>query len=523
MTNRSDDALLFKDEDVGGPSIPKKPDNFWKILIVDDEEGVHSVTEMALDSVQFSGKGLQFLHAYSGEEAKELMAANDDVAIILLDVVMETDDAGLLVADHVRKALKNHHTRIILRTGQPGQAPEEDVVVRYDINAYKEKTELTFRKLFSTIYTALRSYRDIMALERNRAGLEKVIQASGSILEQQSLRGFSQGVLEQLAALLYMEQDILLLEYDGVVAEKDGDGLRILAQSGAVGGESEEELHPEIRERIQEALDRKTDIERDDFYIRYVADRNGFETVLYIAGNKALADVDQHVMELYCRNAAIAFDNVRLNTRLRQTQKEIVYNLCEVAETRSKETGNHVRRVAYYSRLVAKHLGLDEQQCEEVFLAAPLHDIGKIGIPDAVLNKPGKLDAEEWEIMKTHAGIGQRILARAPQPIMQAGAIIAGYHHENWDGSGYPYGLAGEDIPIFGRIVALADVFDALASKRCYKDKWPIDDIDALIKEERGRKFEPRIVDIYLENRDQFVDILNRYQDDTDQAAVNVA
>ncbi|WP_020682823.1 DUF3369 domain-containing protein [Marinobacterium rhizophilum] len=505
----ADDELLFSDETLQDAPTPVSAPAYWKILIVDDEQGIHTITEVALCNVKFAERGLAFLHAYSGEEAKCLMAEHDDIAVVLLDVVMETDDAGLHVADYIRQDLDNHRARIILRTGQPGRAPEEEVIKRYDINDYKEKTELTYRKLFSAVYTALRSYRDIVALERNRAGLEKVIDATATILERKSMETFAEGVLEQLAALLYLDAPVLVADYKGVVAEKREEGLSILASSSRQAPASSALLERKLQAQLMRALSRNEDVVDDDYCVRHI----GADTILYLTGRQPVAPVDQHLIDLFCRNVSIAFDNLRLNDTLRHTQKEIVYSLCELAETRSKETGNHVRRVAHYSRLMAEELGLSPAECEQVFLASPLHDVGKIGIPDAILNKPGTLSSDEWAVMKTHTTIGAQIMKRSRQPIMQAGAIIAEQHHENWDGSGYPQGLAGTDIHFFGRIVALADVFDALASKRCYKDCWAMEAIDAFIHEQAGVKFDPALVEIYKSRRDGFIAILEQFRD----------
>ena len=174
----------------------------WKILIVDDEAEVHRVTRLALDSFDFSNRPLQFFSAYSGAEAKELIAAHPDAAVILLDVVMETEDAGLDVARWVREKNDNHAVRILLRTGQPGQAPERAVIPDYNINDYKEKTEFTSLKLFTLIHSCLRSHRDIISLAASKRGLEKVIDASATIFELQSMEKFTEGVIEQLTSLL---------------------------------------------------------------------------------------------------------------------------------------------------------------------------------------------------------------------------------------------------------------------------------------------------------------------------------
>lgn len=185
-------------------------------------------------------------------------------------------------------------------------------------------------------------------------------------------------------------------------------------------------------------------------------------------------------------------------------------------ETRSRETGNHVKRVSEYAKLLALGYGMDAREAEIVRLAAPLHDVGKIGIPDSILNKPTKLTAEEWEIMKSHAGLGHEMLKTSERPILQAGGIIALEHHEKWNGEGYPHGKAGEDIHIYGRIIAHADVFDALGSDRCYKKAWEMKKILDLVRDERGKHFDPDLVDIFFDNLGHMIKIRETYPDTDD-------
>ena len=201
------------------------------------------------------------------------------------------------------------------------------------------------------------------------------------------------------------------------------------------------------------------------------------------------------------------------NEEIISTQKELVYRMGEIGESRSRETGNHVKRVAEYSRQLALLCGLDGEEAELLKMASPMHDIGKVAIPDRVLLKPGKLDAEEWEIMKTHASIGYELLRHSDRPILQAAAIVAGQHHEKWDGSGYPNGLNGEDIHIYGRITAIADVFDALASERVYKAAWPTERVTDLLREQKGQHFDPALVDLFLNNIKIFTAIKQQYSD----------
>jgi PAS domain S-box-containing protein len=205
---------------------------------------------------------------------------------------------------------------------------------------------------------------------------------------------------------------------------------------------------------------------------------------------------------------------VGLHQEMEATQREIIYKMGEVGESRSKETGNHVKRVAEYSRLLALKAGLTQQKAEMLLVASPMHDIGKVSIPDSILKKPGKLDADEFKKMQTHSAIGYEILKSSKRPMLQAAAIVAYEHHEKYDGSGYPLGKKGEDIHIFGRILAITDVFDALGSDRCYKKAWPLEEIIDFFKEERGRHFDPKLVDHFLDNLDEFLGIRNRYSDD---------
>ena len=215
--------------------------------------------------------------------------------------------------------------------------------------------------------------------------------------------------------------------------------------------------------------------------------------------------LDQRLVELFCTNVSIAFENLHLADDLFDSQLEMVYLLAGAAETRSQETANHVRRVGELAELLGRASGLDPALCERLRYAAPLHDIGKIGIPDAILGKAGAHTPEEAAIMRTHAELGARLLGDSRRPVLQLAADIARNHHENWDGSGYPSGLAGEAIPISGRITAVANVFDALGSRRCYKDPWSADEIRAFMAGQRGRKFDPVLIDLLLAHWDEAV------------------
>lgn len=504
------DDLFFAEEESPESADDNQGETRWKILIVDDEEEVHRVTKMVLSELSFDGHGLVFFDAYSGEEARQFLQEHEDTALVLLDVVMETDDAGLQTAEYIRQQLHNPFVRIILRTGQPGMAPEEKVILEYDINDYKSKTELTSRRLFTTIITALRSFRDIMTIEHNKRGLRKVIDASPTIFRMQSLDHFTGGVLEQLTSLLNLDRGSIYCH--GFAAEHACDRMIVKAATGQfevyLNQNIMESAEPDTVALLKKALSEKQNILSGSDYVGYLPGKHGEEFLIYIHGWGELEPWDRDLINIFFTNVSVAHDNLLLNLEIEETQSEVIYTLGEIAEARSRETGRHVKRVAEYSRLLGKLIGLNDQEAEVLRLASPMHDVGKLGIPDAILNKPGRLTPSEWEVMKTHAGLGRDMLKHSDRPLMKAACIVAGQHHEKWDGSGYPAGLKGTDIHLYGRITAIADVFDALSVTRVYKDAWPLEKVLDFFNEQKGRHFDPSLVDILIANIDRFTAIL---------------
>jgi len=487
----------------------------WKILIVDDEEGVHTITKTILGAFNFEGSALEFLSAYSAFEAEKIMKEHSNIALILLDVVMEEDDSGLKFVKFVRDILQNKMVRIVLRTGQPGQAPQRDVIIRYDINDYKEKTELTSDKLFTTIIASIRNYRDLKAIEekkniieQNRIGLKNIINASANLFEIHSLKEFANGVLMQLISLLRLNSNSLYIKSDGFTAVKETDNTcTFLAGTGKYSqinriGTDCYNFDEKIKKRLLEAEKNKQSYFNEDYFVGYYETHTGNKNFLYMNGCQNLNDDDRRLVHIFSSNVSIAFENIYLDKEIAETQAEIIYTLGEVMENRSKETASHVKRVAQYTHLIAKNFGLDEEESFILKSASPLHDIGKIGIEDSILLKPTKLTTDEFEIMKTHAMIGYDILKKSTRSILRAAAIVAHEHHEKYDGNGYPAGNKGDDIHIYGRIVAIADVFDALTHKRVYKEAWSFEESIEYLIDQKGKHFDPQLVDIFINNLD---------------------
>lgn len=487
----------------------------WKVAIIDDERQVHAVTKLVLGNTRIDDIPLEFLSAYSAAEGLRLFQDHPDIALAFVDVVMEQDDAGLRLIHQVRNELDNHATRIVLRTGQSGSLPEETVIRTYDINDYKSKTELTDTKLKTCAYSCIRSYRDIVTIEASQRGMRKVIDASDSVLLSQTLHQFGNAVLEHMIQLLGLDttEMYLISRHQDLYGDME---MKLLAATGAtvqLHNDWDTSIVPQqVQRQILRVLETKTSYHGDGVFIGYYNTDPRTESVLYTNRNPESA-VQEDILKLFAANITLIFQNLAARENIQETQKELLLILGDAIEQRSKETGAHVRRVALMCEMMALRIGMSHEYAETLRYASPLHDVGKIGIPESILHKPGRLDPDEWEVMKTHTTIGYELLKNSNQIIAKMGARIAHTHHEHWDGKGYPQGLAGEAIPLEGRIVAIIDVIDALGSARSYKRPWNEADIRTYIRERRGLQFDPQLVDTALELFDSFKIIRRKYPD----------
>ncbi|ASS75513.1 hypothetical protein CIG75_11320 [Tumebacillus algifaecis] len=271
-------------------------------------------------------------------------------------------------------------------------------------------------------------------------------------------------------------------------------------------------------ERFNAVVDRQTGYRTRSILVIPIRDKEGKVMGAYQAINKMtpagkFTQKDLEHLTLAAYYSGKSLESAMLAQEIEEAQKEIIFTMGEVGESRSKETGNHVKRVAEYSKILALHYGLSEEEAELIKTASPMHDIGKVAIPDSILNKPGKLTADEYELMKTHTTIGYHLLKNSKGRILNAAATIAIEHHEKWNGTGYPKGLQEEQIHLYGRITAIADVFDALASDRPYKKAWELDRILGLFRQERGEHFDPQLVDVFFESLDEILEVREKYGD----------
>ncbi|MCP4128767.1 MAG: DUF3369 domain-containing protein [Gammaproteobacteria bacterium] len=473
----------------------------WKVLLVDDEEDIHNITELNLKGFQYAGRELSLIKAYSANEARSILEKEDDIAVALIDVVMESDEAGLELVKYIRNDLDYQLIRLFIRTGQPGMAPERFVIDHYDIDGYSEKTELTAMRLYTTVRSALKAYRDIKTIDMNREGLAYVLEATDELYttEIESIGKFFQGVLTQIIGIFHLGESGLLSTVGGMITTIEGGNVSIQARTGEFAANEQN------RDRIQKINKiccswllhhtELTGLRKDSMVIPLEIESSPIGFV-YLENTLGLTADERDIIRVMVNQSVSALDNLRLHMELSNSYDRAIDTLALVAEFKDSNTGEHINRLAHYTEVLADEMGLAADEIEELSKASRLHDVGKVGIPDSILKKDGKLSPEEFEVIKTHAVIGDSILAQ--NEWLTLAREIAYTHHERWDGSGYPNGLAGEDIPLTTRIVSVVDVFDALINARPYKPAWEVSKALSYLEDEKGKSFDADVVDAFL-------------------------
>jgi diguanylate cyclase (GGDEF)-like protein len=319
VSKAADDDFLFLAEDETISEVETQSSGEWHLLIVDDDEEIHTVTKLALSDLLVLDRKLVFHHAFSGKEALKFLAQNPYIAVILLDVVMESDDAGLKVVQQIREELKMDEVRIVLRTGQPGYAPEESVIKEYDINDYKTKTELTRNKLVTAIISSIRSYQQIRTINQNRIGLQKIINAGANLLEQHSLHEFSEGVVTQISSLIGLHAEGVLcaqIEDDG----SSSDNIYVLGAAGHyapyIKCKLERLNNSRIIQQITTCLAERRHIFTEKDTVLYLGNIDHAAAV-YIETNRPVEDFDRQLIEVFLSNISIGYENVTLFQQLK--------------------------------------------------------------------------------------------------------------------------------------------------------------------------------------------------------------
>jgi len=469
----------------------------WKILVVDDEPDIHTLTRLNLRDFSFAKRPLVILSASSAAEAKQVLAQHDDIAVALVDVVMETDDAGLQLVSYIRNELKNSLLRVIIRTGQPGLAPERFVIDNFDIDDYKDKTELTVQKLYTAVRSALKSFRDLKSIELNRIGLENILAATPDLFRMQSetLEGFFRGVLTQIIALCNLGASGLITTVDGFVSTFEENEIRVQAGTGELAEAKNNARFDAVLSMCSDAVlhhAQPQGLRQESVVVPLIANDEplGF---IYLEAEYPIGELDRNLIMIFANQCASALQNLRLHISLEESYRHAIDMLALVAEYKDSTTGSHINRIAGYSQLLALEMGMSSDAAEKIGMASRLHDVGKVAIPDSVLCKPGPLTEEEFEQIKKHTEIGAAILNG--DPAMSLAREIALNHHERYGGGGYPKGIQAEQLPLSSRIVSVVDVFDALVSRRPYKTGWSVERALEELRNEAGKRFDPRAVE----------------------------
>ena len=458
-------------------------DNLKTILIVDDNEvNIQTLLELL-------GNKYDILASLDGEQALEILN-EEKVDLVLLDIMMPGID-GFEVCRRIKADKKTHEIPVIF------------ITAKTDENSIEEAYEVGGVDYITKPFSA----KEILSRVNSHIALSNQTKKLEEDLEENSL------VLEQYKQII--DKSMLVSKTD-----LKGNITYVNEAFVEVSGFKEEELlgksHNIVRhlEMPKDAFkDMWKTIKEKKMWQGEVKNlkKNG---QYYVVQATVMPILDSHgnIVEYISIRKDITKE-YDLQKEIEETQKEVVFTMGAIGETRSKETGNHVKRVAEYSRTLAKCLGLSDEKVTLLADASPMHDIGKVAINDNILHKPGKLTDDEFVIMRTHAELGYKMLAHSNRPLLKTAAKIALEHHERWDGNGYPRHLKGEEISIEGRITAIADVFDALGSDRVYKQAWEDEKIFQYIKDEKGKQFDPCIVDAFFDNLDEILQIRERFRD----------
>ena len=507
--------------DTGYTTYKTNDEESWKLLIIDDDDSVHAAIRNLLKDFIFEGKPLKIYSAYTCPEALKILSDNKDVALILMDVYIGDEITGLKLTRYIREIAGNLMVRIIIMTGSASSSLQKDAILHYDINGYEEKTELLSKKLHTVVVSSLRYYKDILHLSNNKKAMEEIVAFSSNLFENRSVKEFLKSAFYHLNAVINLCSEGNRHCINGIAAVKcfDDEDFHIVEGYGkyrnSISMSMREVLKDEDYNLVMQVHENEDYMIVREKYIASYRSSSKMEAIILFDINMGNKDrVDFEVLDVFHKNIAASFESFCMNIEIEETQKEILYILGEVTEARSEETGNHVQRVSKYAKILAEKYGLSNRDVMLVTMASPIHDIGKIAISDKILLKPGKLTPNEFEVVKSHTTIGYNILKGSNRDLLKSAAIIAHEHHERYDGKGYPRGLKGEDIHIFGRIVAIADVFDALGSPRVYKEPWALNEILKYFREEKGKHFDPKLVDILFENLDEFLEIKEKFSDE---------
>lgn len=487
----------------------------WKILIADDDSDVHTTTRMALRGTQFRGRTLEFIDAFSGTETLKAMQENPDIALVFLDIIMETDDAGLLAARSMREQGFNL-VRIIFRTGFPGHAPERKVILDYDIHDYKEKTGLSVQKLLTAVISALRSYDDMAALENHRRGLLNVLE-SVSWFDFNAVQRYVSGMLVEFSNLIKFHSDHIIMITrpsantlaEPMVLVSNGDQRSIaelietkdLSAAGSML----------IRDSFEAGCGLTTSAGATLFLRSH-----GVDLLAYSADKEVFSLTDEVLLEVFFIKVCQAISNHRTFAEVVSDRNTIFRGLAIHADRWNASAADELDSLARLTTALAKRLHttlsfpdeIDDCFLRDIGVAAMLHDVGNQTLPVELLNMATSYQDDERLLMQTHVVAGIKALDMFQSAESNPGALnlareIVACHHERFDGTGYPGWFREEAIPLAARLVAVADAYVAMTARRPHRPAKSHAQARTEIRAEAGKQFDPRIVQAFLDISDE--------------------
>jgi len=461
-----------------------------KILYVEDENTIIEFVKILFRKNNFT----DVTYALNGQEALEFYK-NNKYDLVITDMIMPVMD-GFELIKNIKKI--NPKQIFMMVTGLDNR---EDLIraIELRVNFFVEKPikPKKFKQILHESVSLINQKKELQLSNLLLSQYKNAIDTS-TILSKVDTNGIITYVNEEFCKISMYTPAELIGKPHSIVRHPDTPISTFKDMWDTI--QAKKRWRGIIKNRAKDGSDYIVDA-----LIMPLLDING-EIIEYIEIKHDITKLELYKHDLQ-RQLSIAVKDIV------DTQKEVVFTMGAIGETRSKETGFHVKRVAEYSYILALLCGLDKEKAELLKLASPMHDIGKVGIPDSILNKPARLTNEEFEVMKTHAELGYEMLGNSNKEILKTSAIVAYEHHEKWDGSGYPRGLKDTDIHIYGRITAICDVFDALGSDRAYKKAWGLDSILKHLENEKAKQFDPNLIDTFLDNIDKFLEIRDRYLD----------
>jgi len=468
----------------------------WKVLIVDDELLVHKVTKSVLGNVVIDGRNVNLISAYTAKEALELLTTHDDIAVIFLDVVMETEDAGLMLCKTIREDLNNDMVQIIIRTGQPGANPENEVILKYKINDYKEKTEISAQKLFTCLVSALRSYQNLVKVKQNKAGLNKIIVATQQLSKVNSVPLLMDGVLSQLVTLVDYCERSFVFKVKSNGQSNHNVSIDNISLMSCFGSDDIEDVDAYITALQQRVIINTSPVQslykEKEYLVRFHFGPQD-QYILYLEAGRPLTRLDLELLAIFSSNIQVAIDNLCAYQQQAQSQQDNITHCINILNRANIPQNDQLHSVAKLAGQLALDFGLEPRVATDIKLALLFNrDAQLLG------NYQGQ-SVNNHDLDKSHPLTNSQLLIL--QNILQQ-------QGEHFDGSGQPKQLSGTAISVEARIVALVRVFDSLSHRYDHEKAWPNGDVADLLTEQHLAHYDPKLVALLIKN----IEIYHRLQ-----------